>query len=168
MLSNTVHCMWKYVFKCVCYYWKQQGDTDCIHYVCTVLSITEAQIPPWFLKAVLTNSFFKSHNNSNRPTVQETSLLLCTTCKWQLLLHIAYLWRIYKSCTSAQNLSHFSLVVAAKRSLQEDIFRKFFLFWEMVVFQLPLVTWQSCGMPVVGKGWLGLPHCNSHKLLVQI
>lgn len=154
MLSNTVHCMWKYIFKCVCYYWKQ-GDTDCIHHVCTVLSITEAQIPPWFLKAVLTNSFFKSHNNSNRPTVQEMSLLLCTTCKWQLLLHIAYLWRIYKSCTSAQNFSHFSLIVAAKRSLQEDIFRNFFSFLRDGTFPITIsyltVLWNaSCWKGMVG------------------
>lgn len=66
MLSNTVLCMWKYVFKCVCYYWKQQGDTDCIHDVCTVLSITEAQILPWLLKAVLTNSLFKSHQRQQQ------------------------------------------------------------------------------------------------------
>lgn len=99
-------CEKMFLSVCVRYYCKEQRDTDCIHYVCTVLS-TRGPVLPRVLKAVLINSFFKLHSSSNRPTAQETPVLLCTTGKQHLLLCIAYIWHINKSCTSAQKLQSF-------------------------------------------------------------
>lgn len=115
---QTQYCACEKIFLNVCVWTlllETERGTVCIHH-------DRAPVLPWLLKAVMINSFFKCHNSSSRSSAQEMPILLCTTGKWHLLLHIAYLWNIYTSCPSAQKLSQSAFIVTAKRSLWKDIF----------------------------------------------
>lgn len=49
LLSSCQIRVWKDIFVYV-YYWEQQGDADCVHYFCSALSTTEAQLSHDFWK----------------------------------------------------------------------------------------------------------------------
>lgn len=117
----TMHVKRQFKCACVYYYWKQRGNTDCIHYVCTVFNTTEGRLSRDFWKmtwltrslslTTVTESVHRKRPFFSVPWINGSiSSVLHTydTFIKAVLLH--------------RNTSHFVFIVAAKTSTWEGIF----------------------------------------------